>query len=101
MEPTGSARIRFHADFYLVGLFFVIFDIETMFVITWAVAIRQVGWAGYVEILIFVAMLLLALVYLWRNHALDWSSGGRRPIGRESMEGRQVDGHEKSIPPAG
>jgi NADH-quinone oxidoreductase subunit A len=90
MEPTGSARIRFHADFYLVGLFFVIFDIETMFIVTWAIAIRQAGWAGYVEILIFIAMLLLGLVYLWRSKALDWGENSRRPIGRSSMEGRRA-----------
>lgn len=88
MEPTGSARLRYPADFYLVGLFFVIFDLETMFIITWAIAIRQTGWAGFAEIGIFLAVLLICLGYLWRGNALDWVTK-LRPINRASMEGRK------------
>ncbi len=72
MVPTGSARVRYDALFYLNAMFFVVFDLETMFIVAWAVALRQAGWAGYIEILIFVAVLVAALIYLWRMGALDW-----------------------------
>lgn len=72
MIPIGTARIRFDVLFFLNAMFFVVFDLETMFIIAWAIAFREVGWAGYVEILIFIVVLLVALVYLWRLGALDW-----------------------------
>ncbi len=56
-------------------MFFVIFDLESVFLFAWAVCVRQAGWAGYVEILVFVGVLLAALVYLWREGALDWGTG--------------------------
>ena len=70
--PTGSARVRFDVKFYLVAMFFVIFDLEAVFIYAWAVSIRETGWAGYVEVLIFVGILMAGLVYLWRMGALDW-----------------------------
>ena len=72
---TGTARLRFDVRFYLIAMFFVIFDLESLFIISWAIALRQAGWAGYVEILIFIVILVAALVYLWRLGALDWASG--------------------------
>lgn len=69
----GSARVRFSARYYLVSMFFVIFDLEAVFVFAWAVAAREVGWAGYWEVLIFIGILVAALIYLWRLGALDWS----------------------------
>jgi NADH-quinone oxidoreductase subunit A len=69
----GSARVRFSARYYLVSMFFVIFDLEAAFIFAWAVAAREVGWPGYWEILIFIGILVAALVYLWRLGALDWS----------------------------
>jgi NADH-quinone oxidoreductase subunit A len=74
---TGDARLRKSAHFYLVAMFFVIFDIETVFIVSWAVAWRELGWIGYIEIVIFIAVLLAALVYLWRIGALDWRKTGR------------------------
>jgi NADH-quinone oxidoreductase subunit A len=82
MVPTGSARLRYDVLFYLNAMFFVVFDLETMFIIAWAVAFREAGWAGYIEILIFVVVLLVALVYLWREGALDWRTR-REKIGAE------------------
>jgi NADH-quinone oxidoreductase subunit A len=76
--PTGSARIRFDVKFYLMAVFFVIFDLEAVFIFAWAVAARSLGWVGYAEILIFVGFLLLALVYLWRVGALDWGTAKHR-----------------------
>ncbi|HMF77014.1 MAG TPA: NADH-quinone oxidoreductase subunit A [Bryobacteraceae bacterium] len=71
----GSARVRFSAKFYLVAMFFVIFDLEAIFIFAWAVAVRETGWAGYAEVFLFVTVLLAALAYLWRAGALDWGSG--------------------------
>jgi NADH-quinone oxidoreductase subunit A len=68
---TGSARVRLSADFYLFAMFFVIFDLESVFVYTWAIAVEDLGWPGYLSISIFVASLAAALVYLWRLGALD------------------------------
>jgi NADH-quinone oxidoreductase subunit A len=74
MPITGTARQRLTAKFYLVAMFFVIFDLEAVFVIAWALAARPLGWPGYIEILIFIGVLLAALVYLWRLGALDWGT---------------------------
>jgi len=71
----GSARVRLSARFYLIAMFFVIFDLESVFLFAWAVAARALGWAAYVEALIFTLVLVAALVYLWRVGALDWSPG--------------------------
>ncbi|MGD2156788.1 MAG: NADH-quinone oxidoreductase subunit A [Anaerolineales bacterium] len=70
--PTGSARLRLSAKFYLVAMFFVIFDLEAIFIFAWALGVRELGWAGYLEILFFIGVLLAALVYIWRLGALDW-----------------------------
>jgi NADH-quinone oxidoreductase subunit A len=77
MPATGSARLRFSVDYYLVAMFFVIFDVESIFIFAWAIAWRELGWAGYVEVLIFIAIMLAALVYLWRVGALDWGTTRR------------------------
>jgi NADH-quinone oxidoreductase subunit A len=69
---TGTARLRLSAKFYLVAMFFVIFDLEAVFVVAWAIGALELGWAGYIEIAIFIGVLLAALVYLWRLGALDW-----------------------------
>jgi NADH-quinone oxidoreductase subunit A len=73
----GSAQVRLSAKFYLVAMFFVVFDLEAVFVFAWAVAGKEVGWAGYWEILMFIGILIATLVYLWRLGALDWGSPGR------------------------
>jgi NADH-quinone oxidoreductase subunit A len=78
LPPTGSARLRFPIDFYLVAMFFVVFDVESIFIFAWAIAWRDLGWAGYVEVLVFIGILLSALVYLWRIGALDWGTTRRR-----------------------
>jgi NADH-quinone oxidoreductase subunit A len=71
--PEGSARVRFSAQFYLVAAFFVVFDLEAVFLFAWAVAGRELGWRGYGEVSAFVAVLVCALAYLWRTGALDWA----------------------------
>jgi NADH-quinone oxidoreductase subunit A len=88
MLPTGSARLRVDAKFYLIAMFFVIFDLEAMFLFAWAVAFRELGWAAYLEMMVFLAVLMVTLVYLWRQGALDWGPPrGRR---REGSEDRHV-----------
>jgi len=77
---VGYARFRFPVKFYLVAMFFVIFDLETVFIFAWAIAFRDVGWIGYIDMLVFVGVLVAALVYLWRLGALDW--GPRRDRGQ-------------------
>src|SRR5690606_1513664 len=74
---TGSARLRLDVQFYIVAMFFVIFDLETMFIVAWAVALRDVGWAGYLGGLVFILVLAVALLYEWRIGALDWATSGR------------------------
>ncbi len=69
---AGTSSVRFSIGFYLVAIFFVIFDIEAVFIFAWAIAFRESGWPGYVEILIFIAILVAALAYLWLIGALDW-----------------------------
>jgi NADH-quinone oxidoreductase subunit A len=76
----GSARVRFSAKFYLIAMFFVIFDLEAVFLFAWAVAVRETGWAGYAEVLLFITVLLATLAYLWRVGALDWRQGSRRMV---------------------
>jgi NADH-quinone oxidoreductase subunit A len=80
--PTGSARIRFDVKFYLMAMFFVIFDLEAIFIFVWAGSARKLGWVAYLEIVIFIVMLLLALVYLWRVGALDWGTARQRRSGK-------------------
>lgn len=84
--PTGSARIRYDVKFYLMAMFFVIFDLEAVFVFAWAVSARQLGWAGYVEMVVFVGFLILALVYLWRVGALEWSTTRHRHECRPGLD---------------
>ncbi len=74
--PSGPARLRFTARFYLVAVLFVIFDLEVVFLVAWSLVVEQAGWTGFLEMAIFVAVLLAALAYLWRLGALDW--GPRR-----------------------
>lgn len=78
MLPTGSARLRLSAKFYLVAMLFVIFDVEALFLFAWAVSVRESGWMGLAEATVFIAILLAGLVYLWRIGALDWAPEARR-----------------------
>ncbi len=72
--PTGSAHLKFNIKFYLMAMFFVIFDLEAVFIYLWAVNARPLGWAGYIEIAVFIGVLVVALFYLWRVRALDWGT---------------------------
>lgn len=69
---VGSAQVRISVEFYLIAIFFVIFDLETVFIFAWAIAFFELGWQGYLAISVFIAVLVVALVYEWRSGALDW-----------------------------
>ncbi|MGD1850259.1 MAG: photosynthetic/respiratory NAD(P)H-quinone oxidoreductase subunit C [Cyanophyceae cyanobacterium] len=73
MEPIGGAWIQFNIRYYMFALVFVVFDVETVFLYPWAVAFNQLGLLAFVEALIFIAILVVALVYAWRKGALEWS----------------------------
>ena len=70
--PTGTARLRYPVPFYLVAIFFLIFDVEGAFIFAWAIAHAELGWAGWMQISFFIVLLLLGLFYIWRKGGLDW-----------------------------
>jgi len=76
--PVGDVHARLAVQYYPVAIFFVIFDLEAIFIYAWAVAFREAGWMGYVEMLTFILILLASLVYLWRCGALDWRTRRQR-----------------------
>jgi NADH-quinone oxidoreductase subunit A len=84
--PTGSARERFSVKFYLVGMLFIVFDIEAVFLYPWVVVYRDFKMVAFVEMLIFIALVLAGFFYVWKKGALDWSgedtSLEKRPIRR-------------------
>jgi NADH-quinone oxidoreductase subunit A len=89
VEPASPLPQRLSIEFYQLAIFFVVFDIEAVFIVSWAVAARRLGWPGYLEVLVFVLLLLAGLLYLWREGALDWGPGGRaRRARHESLGGR-------------
>lgn len=70
--PSGSAWGRFPVKFYMTAILFIVFDVEVVFLYPWAVTFRQLGWFGFGEMLVFIAVLGLALLYVWRKGALEW-----------------------------
>jgi NADH-quinone oxidoreductase subunit A len=77
--PTGDARQRFSVKFFLVGMLFILFDIEAIFLFPWVVIFREPGMAklAFVEMLVFVILILSGFFYIWKKGALDWSETGR------------------------
>jgi NADH-quinone oxidoreductase subunit A len=75
---TGTARLRFSAQFYLVAMMFVIFDIEVVFIVLWALAFNELGWPGYLSICVFIGLLLAVLIYEWSLGALDFGPDGKK-----------------------
>jgi NADH-quinone oxidoreductase subunit A len=78
IAPTGTLPARFPASYYMVAVLFVLFDVESIFLFSWAVAARQVGWKGYASMTLFVLPLFILLAYLWRSGALDWRTARQR-----------------------
>lgn len=92
---VGSARMRLSAKFYLVAMFFVIFDVEALFLYAWSVSVRESGWSGFVVALVFIVDLLVGLVYIWRIGALEWAPEGRRRKALQSLSSRET--HKSGI----
>lgn len=70
--PSGSAWGRFSVKFYMTAILFIVFDVEVVFLYPWAVLFRRLGWFGFTEMMVFVAVLAMALLYVWRKGALEW-----------------------------
>jgi NADH-quinone oxidoreductase subunit A len=77
--PTDTARLRMPIQYYLAAMFFVIFDLEAVFIYAWAIAVPETGWLGFGEMAVFITILLVALAYLWRVGAMNWGAHYRRP----------------------
>ncbi len=71
-EPIGDARMRFSVKFYVVAILFILFDIEGIFIVPWAVQFRELGVPGFVEMVVFLTILLVGLAYVWRKGGLEW-----------------------------
>jgi NADH-quinone oxidoreductase subunit A len=78
IPPTGDARLRFSSSFYLIAMFFVIFDLDAAFIMLWAVSFRELGIPGYIGILIFIGILIVLLLYELSIGALDFGPNGKR-----------------------
>jgi NADH-quinone oxidoreductase subunit A len=86
IKPTGSARTRFSVKFYLVAIIFVLFDLEVVFVYSWAITGPALGWPGYFVFLVFLGVLTLGLAYEWRIGALDWAPKAPRQYRLAAIE---------------
>ena len=75
MPAVGDARERQSVKFYLVAMIFLLFDIEVAFLYPWAMALRDLGWPGFVQVVVFMTILLFGYLYVWRKGALDWGQG--------------------------
>lgn len=78
VDPSGPAQPGRPVPFYLVAIFFIVFDVEVVFISSWAVAYDLLGWSGFLQILFFIGILFLGLIYLWAEGALDWSPSRQR-----------------------
>jgi NADH-quinone oxidoreductase subunit A len=72
MDPIGDARSRYTVRFYIIAMFFIVFDIEAIFLYPWAVVFKPLGWFGLVEMGVFIAILAVGLAYVWGKGALEW-----------------------------
>jgi len=77
ITPVGNARERFSVKFYLVGMLFIVFDIEAIFLYPWAVVYRELKMFGFVEMLVFIVLILSGFYYIWKKGALDWSGSDK------------------------
>lgn len=77
--PVGTSQVQMSVEFYLVAILFVIFDLETVFVLAWAVAFFELGWSGFTAVALFIAVLMVALVYELSTGVLKWGNKRRSP----------------------
>ena len=76
--PTGSARVRYPIPFYLIATFFLIFDVEAIFIFSWAVAFDRLGWPGWFQISFFILVLIVSLFYVWKKGGLEWGPNAKK-----------------------
>src|SRR5690606_17637885 len=89
VPPVGDARERQSVKFYLVAMVFLLFYIEVAFLYPWAMALRDLGWAGFIQVVLFIGILASGYVYIWRKGVLDWSA---LPLQRPAVRPGVVDG---------
>jgi NADH-quinone oxidoreductase subunit A len=99
MAPVGSARERFSVKFYLVGMIFILFDIEAVFLYPWAVVYRDLNrdpnkLFGFAEMLVFVALVMVGFFYVWKKGALDWSSDKGMSAGELAVRATDRAAHD-------
>ncbi|MDM8537489.1 NADH-quinone oxidoreductase subunit A [Desulfobacterales bacterium HSG17] len=70
--PTGSARLRYPVPFFMVAIFFLLFDVEGAYIFSWAVACKSLGWAGWMQMTFFIIVLFAGLIYIWKKGGLEW-----------------------------
>lgn len=78
IKTTGDARLLFPVHFYVIAMFFVIFDLEVVFIVAWAIHAKELGWPGYISISVFIAELVAVFIYVWRIGALDFGPDGKK-----------------------
>ena len=76
--PTGTARLRYPVPFYMVAIFFLLFDVEAIFIFSWAIAYKELGWAGWLQISFFIIVLILGLIYIWNKGGLEWGPKAKK-----------------------
>jgi NADH-quinone oxidoreductase subunit A len=76
--PTGSARFRYPIAFYLIATFFLIFDVEAVYIFSWAISFDRLGWSGWLQISFFIIVLLIGLFYIWKKGGLEWGPTSQR-----------------------
>jgi NADH-quinone oxidoreductase subunit A len=91
IAPSGSARERFSVKFYLVGIVFILFDIEAVFLYPWAVVYRELKMFAFVEMLLFIVLVLCGFFYIWKKGALDWSRDEPEVSAGERVESSSVN----------
>jgi NADH-quinone oxidoreductase subunit A len=96
--PRGE---RFSVKFYLVAMLFIIFDIETIFLFPWAVTFRQLGVFGLIEMAIFIGLVLVAYVYIWRTGGFEWTGTDRSPAGAVAEDEPTTAPRERATEPTG
>ncbi len=72
LDPSGDARIPFKIKYYIIAVIFLVFDVEVVFLYPWAVAFDELSWFGFIEVSIFIVLLLVAYIYAWKEGALKW-----------------------------
>lgn len=90
--PLDNARLKGPVPFYLVAIFFVIFDVEVIFVASWAVAHDRLGWPGFAHVCFFIFILFLGLVHIWKTGGLDWGPRAQRERSRAQNDQRKAQG---------